>query len=254
MRILPAFVLGILLAATSATAQVASFRCGRWSATPGQPVTWFAVIQWSEPWRHRDAAVFAASLGARLAALPSASSLENATLLSADPVFWECAGPWIGAVREPSAPWTWPDGSAVDPAAWATSRPGQAWILPACMLLAGEGGPTGRITDALDTDFGQPRTSSAILEWVVSSDCNANLVPDALEMAFDPTLDSDRDGQIDTCAERSPDVDANGVVDFGDIALVLLDFGPCAGCATDVDQNGVVDFGDVALVLLNFGP
>ncbi len=50
------------------------------------------------------------------------------------------------------------------------------------------------------------------------------------------------------------DVDASGQIDFGDVALMMLDFGPCAGCATDLDDNGVVDQGDVALALLDFGP
>jgi hypothetical protein len=42
-------------------------------------------------------------------------------------------------------------------------------------------------------------------------------------------------------------------VDFGDIAIALLDFGPCSACASDVDGSGVVDFGDVAFILLDFG-
>lgn len=50
------------------------------------------------------------------------------------------------------------------------------------------------------------------------------------------------------------DVDASGVVDSGDVALTLLDYGPCVGCASDLDGNGEVDFGDVALVLLSTGP
>ena len=53
-----------------------------------------------------------------------------------------------------------------------------------------------------------------------------------------------------TCAFG--DLDCNGRVDQGDVALVLLDFGPCAGCASDVDGSGFVDFGDVALVMLEF--
>jgi hypothetical protein len=52
---------------------------------------------------------------------------------------------------------------------------------------------------------------------------------------------------------RQMDVDCTGQVDFGDVALVLLDFGPCPGCRTDVDGTGEVDFGDVALVLLDYG-
>ena len=34
----------------------------------------------------------------------------------------------------------------------------------------------------------------------------------------------------------------------------MIDFGPCAVCPSDLDGTGVVDFGDVAMALLNFGP
>ena len=49
------------------------------------------------------------------------------------------------------------------------------------------------------------------------------------------------------------DLDASGAVDMGDVALAMLDFGPCPGCTSDVDGNGTVDFGDVALLLLDIG-
>ncbi|NBV65384.1 MAG: hypothetical protein EBR71_13175 [Planctomycetes bacterium] len=49
------------------------------------------------------------------------------------------------------------------------------------------------------------------------------------------------------------DLDLSGLVDFGDVVIVLLKFGPCAGCETDLDGNGMVDFGDVVMVLLEFG-
>ena len=52
------------------------------------------------------------------------------------------------------------------------------------------------------------------------------------------------------CVEQ--DLDCSGVVDSGDVGLVLLDIGPCEGCATDFDKSGVVDSGDVGIVLLNF--
>ena len=48
------------------------------------------------------------------------------------------------------------------------------------------------------------------------------------------------------------DVDASGLVDFGDVALALLNFGSDEP-ACDMDVNGMIDFGDVALILLNFG-
>jgi len=46
------------------------------------------------------------------------------------------------------------------------------------------------------------------------------------------------------------------VVDFGDVNLMLLEFGPCApgSCAADLDQSGSIDFGDINILLLEFGP
>jgi hypothetical protein len=38
------------------------------------------------------------------------------------------------------------------------------------------------------------------------------------------------------------------------VGLALLDYGPCLGCESDLDGSGEVDFGDIALILLNFGP
>ena len=49
------------------------------------------------------------------------------------------------------------------------------------------------------------------------------------------------------------DLDGSGTVDNGDVALCLLDFGPCPGCTSDLDGTGEVDFGDVALIMLSFG-
>jgi hypothetical protein len=44
------------------------------------------------------------------------------------------------------------------------------------------------------------------------------------------------------------------VVDSGDIAFALLDFGPCPSCPSDLDGSGETDFGDIALILLSTGP
>jgi hypothetical protein len=55
-------------------------------------------------------------------------------------------------------------------------------------------------------------------------------------------------------APCASDLDGSRSVDFGDVALAMLDFGPCPGCPSDLDQTGSVDFGDVALILLESGP
>lgn len=54
-----------------------------------------------------------------------------------------------------------------------------------------------------------------------------------------------------TREQRSaPDLDGDGVVGAGDLAMMLLDFGACA--RGDLDGSGSVDGGDVALLLLQF--
>ncbi len=55
---------------------------------------------------------------------------------------------------------------------------------------------------------------------------------------------------LPTCIAE--DLDCSGLVDSGDVSLVLLDVGPCPGCLTDLDFNEVVDSGDISIVLLNF--
>ena len=48
------------------------------------------------------------------------------------------------------------------------------------------------------------------------------------------------------------DLDGDGEVSTSDIAILLLDFGPCAGCASDLDGSGTVDSGDLSFLLLLF--
>ncbi len=95
--------------------------------------------------------------------------------------------------------------------------------------------------------------SNHVIAALRVEDCNGNGVADAFEIAAG-ALDADADGRIDACETAKGDMDLNGQIDFGDVALVLLDFGPCPECASNLDGSGEVDFGDVALVLLNFGP
>ena len=49
------------------------------------------------------------------------------------------------------------------------------------------------------------------------------------------------------------DLDGDGIVGAGDIAVLLLDYGPCPGCSSDLDGSGEVDGGDIAFLLLLFG-
>lgn len=49
------------------------------------------------------------------------------------------------------------------------------------------------------------------------------------------------------------DLDGNGLVDAGDLALVLADWGTCRGCAADLDGNGLVNAADLAFILAAWG-
>lgn len=67
------------------------------------------------------------------------------------------------------------------------------------------------------------------------------------------SFDTDRDGVTDLAEGCASDLDANGVVDFGDLSLLLLDMDTAGGLA-DLDASGVVDQADVALLLQDAGP
>lgn len=84
-------------------------------------------------------------------------------------------------------------------------------------------------------------------------DCNSNGIRDSIELQSG-AADVNGNGRLDACEQALGDLDLNGLIDDGDVALALLDFGPCTDCAADLDQSGAVDLGDVALILLNYGP
>jgi hypothetical protein len=60
-----------------------------------------------------------------------------------------------------------------------------------------------------------------------------------------------RTSSTGSCAIEG-DLDGDGIVGSGDIAIVLLDFGDCANSPSDVDGSGCVDAGDIAFLLLLF--
>jgi hypothetical protein len=88
---------------------------------------------------------------------------------------------------------------------------------------------------------------------VTPGQCATSYVKVTLE--YQPKVPGDLDGSgiPDVCEAARFDLDGNRVIDFGDIALLMLDFGPCTNCPDDFDQNGRIDFGDVALLMLEFG-
>jgi len=93
-------------------------------------------------------------------------------------------------------------------------------------------------------DFVTPTANTVRLRFI-ARDLGAGSV---VEAAVDDV--QVRDLQCPTNVEG--DLDGDGVVSGGDIAVLLLDFGDCPGCLSDLDGTGTVDFGDVAILVLLF--
>ena len=49
------------------------------------------------------------------------------------------------------------------------------------------------------------------------------------------------------------DADGDGIVNGGDLAMVLGGWGPCADCGADLNANGLVNGEDLAVVLTRWG-
>ena len=98
-----------------------------------------------------------------------------------------------------------------------------------------------------ETIFGRSASSSTYLGGLTCS--RANFLRRMASQATGVPL-----GAVPAALCCDGDADGNGLVNFGDLAAVLSDFGD-TGYATpgDVNVDGRVDFGDLALVLSRFG-
>jgi hypothetical protein len=93
-----------------------------------------------------------------------------------------------------------------------------------------------------------------LLLRLLTPDCNANLVPDAVEIANGSADDHNHDGVPDSC-QCAGDVVGNGVVDGADLAAVLTVWGTDGAIYPRADTNadGLVDGTDLAVVLGSWG-
>jgi hypothetical protein len=158
---------------------------------------------------------------------------------------------------EPNGAWRWGNGEVLDFSAWAAGEPNDA------DCLAGGGfGPANYLQIVKDTwgahfwnDIGETGMTcygnlapSFVIEW--SADCNDDGIVDYGQILTGQLADSDANGVPDIC-ERPTDVNRDGVVNGGDLALLLDNWG---GTGTgDVDGDGTVGGGDLTLVLNDWG-
>jgi hypothetical protein len=89
---------------------------------------------------------------------------------------------------------------------------------------------------------------------VLTPDCNANLIADAVEIANGSVADINSDEVPDTCQCLS-DVIPNGLVDGADLSALLSVWGTSGGLypRADCNSDGLVDAQDLAIVLSGWG-
>jgi hypothetical protein len=88
-----------------------------------------------------------------------------------------------------------------------------------------------------------------------SLDCNGNGIPDACEIAADPSLDTSGNGILDSCQRAAGDFNLDGAIDGADLAAMLALWGTNgAPAAADLNGDGIVDGADLAILLGNWGP
>ena len=90
------------------------------------------------------------------------------------------------------------------------------------------------------------------LRYLAGDDCDNDGTMDGFQIAAGMP-DENANLRLDLCEQRKGDLDLNGMIDFGDIALLMLFFGEEGVPYGDMDANNRIDFGDVALLLLDFG-
>ena len=67
-----------------------------------------------------------------------------------------------------------------------------------------------------------------------------------------PGFPGDDETEVTPC---SADLDGDGTVGFGDLLVILAEWGPCGeSCAADLDDSGDVGFGDLLAALSAWGP
>jgi hypothetical protein len=160
--------------------------------------------------------------------------------------------PWIGlrqsaGAPEPTGGWEWVTGEGLNYTNWSPSEPNGDGVFDAdqanIWLVDEPGRPLGTWND---WHTGGP--DGYILEW--SADCNNDGIVDYGQILTGQLADSDANGVPDIC-ERPTDINRDGVVNGGDLALLLDNWG---GTGTgDVDGDGTVGGGDLTLVLNDWG-
>jgi hypothetical protein len=207
---------------------------GHWYATSSSVGTWDAMRTLS------------IALGGDLASLQSMEENQAANRSRRAQDALTGGGPWIGGRKLPNQAWSWSDGSTWDFMNWA---PGE----PCC----GDAGlyihlyPDGGWNDHNQTQY----PCRALIEW--SADCNNDGAVDYGQILRGELPDINHNGAPDTC-ECIGDINVDGIINGGDLAVLLAYWGPTTNVPTSIDcdlnADGVVNGSDLGGLLAYWGP
>ncbi len=133
----------------------------------------------------------------------------------------------------------------------------------------------GEVEWRIDTNAGDNCGSTTFCRGTIRypsfADCNSTGIPDSCELAANPVLDCNGNGRIDTCEITSGaedknqnghldacelargDLDLDGVVGGGDLAVLLSLWGVIGSPVGDLNADDVIDAMDATILLGNWG-
>jgi hypothetical protein len=156
-----------------------------------------------------------------------------------DAAFYGTTGPWIGLYLQVTE-WTWLDGTPLTFEFWGSGQP--QWDDGAAVLGS----------DGWWRGLPLNETAPAYVIEYSSDDCDEDGAPDAWEIAMGFEIDANNDGIPDSCAPPGDPADLNGdgIVDGGDLGLMLANWGEPG--TSDLDGDGDTDGGDLGLLLASW--
>ncbi|MSR33930.1 MAG: hypothetical protein EXS12_03915 [Phycisphaerales bacterium] len=126
---------------------------------------------------------------------------------------------------------------------------------PAEVYFSNDNGTTWTLVGSYSTGQAWNLKTFKVKDFLaVSSDMKVKFVAqdNTTDNVVEVAIDSFSVTKISCYPALFGDLDGSGFRDSGDMAMLLLDYGPCSGCPSDLDLSGEVDAGDAALLLLNF--
>jgi hypothetical protein len=220
----------------------------QWKVSDGGNGHWYlfdqAVMHWQP---HRDRA---AAVGGHLGTVTSAS--EQTFVESV--LFIQEADIWLGGVSNWPQPVAWITGEPVSFTYWQRYNPGGGYAFemcgrPDCLLRFGWN------IESENSD-GWPG-NKGLYEW--DADCNNDNIVDYGQILQGQLADANTNGIPDICEGptcHDIDLNLNGIVDGGDLGILLAFWGIVSPAfpRADINGDGLVNGADLGIVLASWGP